>query len=185
MTVSEDDPPTELTVARAEVAGAGGPQPVQHRILAFIDEHEDALLRSCRPGHLTGSAMLVDAPAERCVLLLHAKLGRWLQPGGHADGEGDLAEVALREAAEETGLAGLTVDRPALDLDIHRVDPPEDAPHDHLDVRYLVRAPAGSEPTSNHESHEVRWVPFAELGEYDPDEGLVRLAAAARARLGR
>lgn len=175
--------PSELTAARAEVMAAPGPEEVRARILGFVDHHDDALLRSCLIGHLTGSALVVDAAGEQCILLLHAKLNRWLQPGGHADGEGDLAAVARREATEETGMAGLTVARPALDLDVHRVEPPDAAPHDHLDVRYLVRAPAGAEPASNHESHDVRWVPFADLDPYGPDESLLRLVTAARVRL--
>ena len=80
------------------------------------------------------------------LLLFHAKVQRWLQPGGHADGDGNLARVALREAEEETGIAGLRVLTPAIDLDVHvfhharRAEPD----HLHLDVRHLVVAPAGA-----------------------------------------
>ena len=68
---------------------SGPPGPERTRVLAMVDRHEDALLRSCRPGHLTGSALVVDPSDRRILGLFHTKLQRWLQPGGHADGDGD------------------------------------------------------------------------------------------------
>ena len=119
--------------------------------------------------------------------MLHAKLGRWFQPGGHADGDGDLPGVAWREATEETGIAGLRVVVPAVDLDIHEVGPPH-GPHLHLDVRYLVVAPPGAVPVGNHESLDLRWATYDELPSFGVDDGLLRLArghhrAAVAARL--
>ena len=103
------DPSAELARARAEVVAAlaGDAAHEAHRvaIVAFVDAHPDALLRSCAPGHLTSSALVVDADAERVLLLEHRKLRRWFQPGGHADGEANLARSALREAGEEIGRA--------------------------------------------------------------------------------
>jgi 8-oxo-dGTP pyrophosphatase MutT (NUDIX family) len=159
----------------------------RQRILGLIDEHEDIAVRTCRPGHLTGSAFVVDPSRMTCLMLFHTKLQRWLQPGGHADGDTNLAHVALREAEEETGIDGLRVVTPAIDVDIHRVDPPKEDAHLHLDVRYLVIAPAGSEPVGNHESQALRWVTEAELVDFHVDEGLRRMANAgfeAAANLG-
>jgi 8-oxo-dGTP pyrophosphatase MutT (NUDIX family) len=161
--------------------GPSGPE--RDRILELLDEHECALLRTCRPGHLTGSALVVDPTDRRILLLFHAKLQRWLQPGGHADGDGDLARVALREAGEETGIEGLRVLEPPVDLDVHVVDPPAEDAHEHHDVRFLVVAPAGSEPVGNHESEALRWVRRDEMEELGVDGGLLRLADRALARL--
>ena len=160
-----------------EAIGAGFDLDRQ-QILDLIDEHADIAVRTCRPGHLTGSAFVVDSSRMMCLLLFHTKLQRWLQPGGHADGDTNLAHVALREAEEETGISGLRVVIPAIDVDIHRVDPPKEDAHLHLDVRYLVIAPAGSEPEGNHESQALRWVTEAELLDFDVDDGLRRMAKA-------
>lgn len=146
---------------------------------AFAAAHPDALARTCVDGHFTGSAFVVDAAGERALLLLHTKLGRWLQPGGHADGDANLAGVALREASEETGIAGLLVDPDPLDLDIHEIPAGRDAAHLHLDVRFLVLAPPDAVVVGNHESQGLRWVAAGGLDELDLDAGLHRLAAAA------
>ena len=176
----------DLMAARAHVAAAlpGEPAHEAHRerILAFVDHHLDALDRTCADAHLTGSAMVVDPASQKFLLMLHAKLGGWFQPGGHADGDGTLPGVAWREATEETGIAGLRVAVPAVDLDIHEVGPPH-GPHRHLDVRYLVVAPPGAVPVGNHESLDLRWVGADELPDYGADDGLLRLARAATTAL--
>lgn len=185
------EPSADLAVARALLAGWSAPSDEQaaarDRVVAFVDDHPDALARSCVEGHLTGSAFVVDAAGERALLLRHTKLQRWLQPGGHADGDANLAHVAWREATEETGMDGLAVVVPPIDVDVHRVAPPGDVPHDHLDVRFLVVAPPGAEPVGNHESEALRWVTPDELTALADEPGLVRLATAGFAlarRLG-
>jgi 8-oxo-dGTP pyrophosphatase MutT (NUDIX family) len=179
----------DLAAARAAVVAARGGdehhEANRARILAFIDAHPDALHRSCLEGHLTGSAAVIDPSTSQVLLLLHAKVRRWLQPGGHADGDGNLARVALREALEETGIVGLQVVSPAIDLDVHvfhnaTLNEPD---HLHLDVRHLVIAPPGSVAKTNHESDGVRWVPVDDLAAVDLDRGTVRMVASAVAAL--
>jgi 8-oxo-dGTP pyrophosphatase MutT (NUDIX family) len=171
----------DLDVARRLVATVDAPGPsvreARRLILRWLDDHPDALCRSCAGGHLTGSALVVDAAGGRIALLRHRKLGRWLQPGGHADGEANLTLTAWREATEETGVDGLRVAVPAIDLDVHRVEPRGEAPHLHLDVRYLVIAPPAARLHRNHESTALVWVDPADLAAYGADDGLRRLAA--------
>lgn len=174
-----------LADARAAIVGAEvDPAAERYRraILDFVDIHDDALHRSCRTGHLTGSALVVDAAGERVVMLHHRKLRRWLQPGGHCDGDANLAAVALREATEETGMPGLRVHPVAVDLDVHEVDPPGDGPHLHLDARYLVVVPPGADPVGNHESTDIRWATEADLDDLDVDEGTRRMVRHGLAR---
>ena len=122
-------------------------------ILNFAAEHPDALHRSCLEGHFTGSSWVVDHHATRGLILLHSKVNRWLQPGGHADGDGFLQMVALREATEETGIVGLEVWSDPIDIDVHLIERRSAAEpaHLHLDVRYLVKAPKGAVFRGNHE----------------------------------
>jgi 8-oxo-dGTP pyrophosphatase MutT (NUDIX family) len=173
--------PDDVELARAHVVAAQigeDEEPVRRRILDFMADHDDVLYRTCLAGHLTGSAMVVDATATRVLLLHHAKLDRWLQPGGHADGDGNLAEVARREAEEETGIDGLQVVTPAVDLDIHAIPRRGDEPeHVHLDVRFLVLAPPAAEVAINHESLGARWA--------RPDDDAIRTSAELSRLAGR
>jgi len=126
--------------------------------LGFLDSHQDVFERYHPPGHFTGSAWLVSGDSQRVLLTHHRKLQRWLQLGGHADGDGDLARVAWREAQEESGLSGLQVEPEIFDLDRHRI--PARAPepeHWHYDVRFVVRACAGEEVTVGEESLDLAW----------------------------
>lgn len=176
---------SDLAAARAAVMSAcpgdAALEGNRAHILAFLDEHPDALHRSCLEGHLTGSAVVIDPSTRQVLLLLHAKVRRWLQPGGHADGDGNLARVALREAIEETGIEGLRVMTPAIDLDVHVFhNAAETEPdHLHLDVRHQVVAPPGAVATTNHESNDARWVPVDDLATLDVDDGTLRMVRSA------
>ncbi|WP_419848429.1 NUDIX hydrolase [Candidatus Poriferisocius sp.] len=164
----------DLAVAREALAEFDNELGDRYR--ALIDGHPDACVRTCRPGHLTGSALVVDSTGANTLLMLHAKFDRWLQPGGHADGNANLAAVALREATEETGIENLRIWPQPLHLDIHEVDPPGEDAHLHYDVRFVVQAPADAQPRGNHESRGLRWVPLDGLAPLGCDPGLVRLA---------
>ena len=150
----------------------------RQRMRELLDTRPDPLERHERPGHFTGSALVVHADLERTLVLFHTKLQIWVQPGGHADGDANLARVALREATEETGIEGLKVWPVAVDLDIHGVDPPREDPHLHYDVRFVVQAPADAVVDANHESQDQRWVRPEELAALGADAGLQRLAVA-------
>ena len=156
------------------------------QILAFVARHEQPFDRAIREGHLTGSAITVSADGSQVLLLHHRKLDRWLQPGGHGDpGETAGEQVALREAFEESGIAGLWLDALAprpLDVDVHDIPARGDEPaHQHLDLRYLVRAPDGARASpALAELHEIRWVEWDGIKALDPDHGLRRALAKAR-----
>ncbi len=141
---------------------------VAERILALMHEHIDCFHRSCRPGHITGSAWVLSHDRSQCLLVHHRKLDRWLQPGGHADDQTHILAVALREAQEETGLEelefGIDDDLIPLDIDVHRIPERRDASgdliedaHEHHDIRFLLVAAEGQELVVSDESHDVRW----------------------------
>ncbi|HJM28841.1 MAG: NUDIX hydrolase [Acidimicrobiales bacterium] len=176
--------PGSMSVAISEIKSvlstSNTSNETRHEILDFIQEHPDALYRSCIDGHLTGSAAIVDHTGEHLLVMLHKKLQIWLQPGGHADGDGLLSRVALQEASEESGIEGLQLFGPGIDCDIHVIPSRgADPEHLHLDTRYLIRAPEGSKFKKNHESIELRWVTQRELLSLTDEESTLRLAKVA------
>ena len=175
----------DLAFARATLEAYLPHSPAQaaerDRMLAFLDAHPaDAHLRSCLEGHLTASCLLLDARGERGLLTHHRKLGRWLQLGGHCDGDANLAHVAWLEATEESGIAGIEVDPTPVDLDFHVIPArPGEPEHLHLDARFLARAPAGAREVVSHESLELGWFGPDELSGIDTDGSVTRLFALA------
>jgi 8-oxo-dGTP pyrophosphatase MutT (NUDIX family) len=159
---------------------------VRLRFLAFLREHPNALERACVPGHLTASAFVVDGAEERALLLHHAKLGRWLQPGGHIENDAGLGQAALREVREETGLNDLVLHPQLIDLDIHRIperlrkDGTLEPEHLHLDVRYLVIARAHEPLIESEESLGLGWFTQAAVQNLATDDSVRRLFERAR-----
>lgn len=145
----------------------------------FHDSSTNVFERSHAVGHFTGSAWLVSADGLRVLLTHHRKLNRWLQLGGHADGDRDLAAVALREAQEESGLSGLRVEGGVFDLDRHLIPARGAEPeHWHYDVRYVVRASGDEDFVVNEESHALAWRPIDEIAaDALADQSLRRMAA--------
>lgn len=147
--------------------------------LEFLSSHPDVFERRHAVGHFTGSAWVVSGDGRRVLLTHHRKLDRWLQPGGHADGDADLARVALREAEEETGLAGLRLLPGIFDLDRHMIPARGAEPaHWHYDVRYVVVAVGDERFVVSEESHALAWRDIRDVLD-DPgmDASIRRMAA--------
>ncbi len=151
---------------------------VAARILSFIRSTPECFCRSHPDGHITGSAWLLSPGGDQVLLTLHRKLGRWLQPGGHADGDPDTLRVAIREAEEESGIAGITAqDSEIFDIDIHEIParPQAGEPaHLHYDIRYLLHAPHCDFRLSD-ESVALNWYTPGELQAMLSEESILRM----------
>lgn len=161
------------------------------QVRQLIENAADCFERTCRPGHVTGSAWILTQDHTRCLLLHHRKLDCWLQPGGHADGQAEIEQVALREAQEESGLTQLELDgNPEdlvpLDIDVHVIPARLDAAgniaedrHEHHDIRFLVVASADQELVLSEESNDLRWFSCQEVFEVTDEESVLRMMRKA------
>lgn len=149
-----------------------------HRFIELL-RHPNAYQRDHLPGHITGSAWIINNEGSKVLLVKHAALHKWLQPGGHADGDENVLRVALREANEETGLYNLTPVGPGfLDIDIHLIPERKDLPfpqHDHYDVRFLFQADDREALTISNESTDLQWVELRDLEKFNSEKSILRL----------
>lgn len=170
--------------------------PAVARILALVQGHSDCLLRSCAPGHVTASALLLSPDLNDCLFTHHRKLDRWLQLGGHVDGEAAVHLAALREAQEESGMQRIEfvmhdeITRAPLpfDVDVHVIPAHGSEPaHEHHDIRFLLRAEPGQSLAISEESNDLRWFPLATVAASNSpfEESVARLARKALRVLGR
>ena len=149
----------------------------------FLETEPDCFLRRHLERHFTASALVLDGEGEQVLLMHHRKLDRWLQPGGHADGESDLLAVAQKEVFEETGLGGLkALSLRPFDLDIHLIPARKSVPeHYHYDVRFLFTADRNQPLAINHESKDLRWVDLELARELTGSESVSRMLDKAKA----
>lgn len=156
-----------------------------NRVRHLLETQPDAFHRTCRIGHITGSAWIVSANRQRYLLTHHRQLDRWLQLGGHADGEQAVGQVALREAQEESGMTDFTIikikgQEMPFDIDIHPIPARGAEPaHDHYDLRYLLIAGPGQPLRISHESKDLGWFTAEEVLRMTDEVGIRRMLRKA------
>ncbi|QDK79459.1 NUDIX hydrolase [Spirosoma sp. KCTC 42546] len=157
-------------------------QAMNQATIAFVEQYPDCFERSLLIGHITGSAWIVSPDRTQTLLIHHRKLDRWLQPGGHADGDPDVAAVALREAQEETGLTSLRLLMPAdgtpaiFDVDVHQIPARHDVPeHLHYDIRFLLEADPDEPFGVSDEIKNIQWFSLEMVDNYTDSESILRL----------
>jgi 8-oxo-dGTP pyrophosphatase MutT (NUDIX family) len=147
-------------------------------VSSFLDllKQQDCFQRTHLPGHITGSSWIINNERTKTLLVHHAKLNKWVQPGGHADGEENILNVALREAEEETGLKKLNPIQNIFDVDIHLIPQRKDFPeHFHYDIRFLVNADETEKIVVSEESHDVKWISLDELENFTKERSVLRM----------
>jgi 8-oxo-dGTP pyrophosphatase MutT (NUDIX family) len=159
------------------------PDPAQdslrHAVLAFVHSRTDACRRECVPGHVTASALVLDDSGTQVLLTLHPRLGRWVQLGGHCDDDDvDVVAAALREATEESGVAGLRIAPELAAVHVHPVVCSLGVPTRHLDLQFIAHAPADAQIAISDESEDLQWWPADALPD-GTDHALAYLVARA------
>jgi len=151
----------------------------EEKFISFFLEllpQQDCFLRMHLPGHITGSAWIVNHDRSKALLVHHAKLNRWVQPGGHADGDENILRVALREAEEETGLKNFKVDKNIFDIDIHLIPARKDfTEHFHYDIRFLIEGDENEKIIVSDESHDVKWILINDLEKFTTERSVLRM----------
>ena len=151
------------------------------RMEALLSKGADAFSRDhFDPGHFTASSFVLSPDRDSVLLILHGKLGLWLQPGGHIDPDDtDVVAAARREVAEEVGITNLQGGA-LLDVDIHAIPPLRGEPaHEHFDLRFCFYAPS-LEFQAGSDAKAARWVRLEDVGDAGSDGSVLRAVAKLR-----
>jgi 8-oxo-dGTP pyrophosphatase MutT (NUDIX family) len=153
----------------------------KQKILFFLKNAANPFLRSNLEGHITGSAMLLNSDCSKFLIMHHSKLNKWLQLGGHSDGDQNLLDVAIKEAKEESGIMNIVPIIPEIfDVDVHLIPAnSRDPMHFHYDIRFLLKTVDNDNFIQNHESKELRWVDLHNYQNYGLEESINRMAKKA------
>ncbi len=143
----------------------------------FVMAHKDCFERSHAEGHVTGSAWLLDPSGTRVLLTHHKKLNKWIQLGGHADGNPNILQVASREAHEESGLADIIpLSEQIYDVDVHWIpERPGESGHYHYDIRFILQAKSSDSFRVSDESHDLAWIHQDDMKGLELEESIMRM----------
>ncbi len=166
-----------LNKLQRHVSSDAHEEEMRQRIITFVKAHENCFERSLLIGHITGSAFIINKEKSKTLLTHHHKLEKWLQLGGHSDGDPDTVNVALREAEEESGLKKIIpLSQEIFDVDVHEIPARKDEPtHFHYDIRFLFETDDSEPLVISSESKDLGWVPLNRIEEYTKEESVLRM----------
>jgi|TARA_B100001996_G_scaffold382663_1_gene375143 8-oxo-dGTP pyrophosphatase MutT (NUDIX family) len=147
-------------------------------VLSFLSSDKNPFSKNNQHGHFTGSAWIVNPNKTKILMTHHKKIGKWLQLGGHADGEKDLLNVSKREAIEESGLSNFVIlSEEIFDMDIHEFPSIGSVPrHLHYDIRFLFETdPEAETITVSNESYDVAWIELDRVHRFNAEDSIMRM----------
>lgn len=148
----------------------------RQKMLQLLEFEPLCYSRELFEGHFTASAFIVNTDCTKTLLVKHRKLNKWLQPGGHCDGEQNLLKVAIKEANEETGISNFESNSEIFDVDIHIIPERKGVPeHLHFDVRFLLIAIEAEELKISDESIDLQWIPLDQIENFNPEPSIMRM----------
>ncbi len=150
---------------------------VVEKFLSFVRLNKDCFERSLKIGHITGSGWLVSLDNSKVLLTHHKNLNKWMQLGGHADGDSNVLNVALREVQEESGIMDVQpISENIFDIDAHIIPTRKsEMEHIHFDIRFAFKVKASEEFIVSDESHDLAWIEIDKVEEYSKDESILRM----------
>jgi 8-oxo-dGTP pyrophosphatase MutT (NUDIX family) len=134
------------------------------------------------PGHITCTGLVIAPDGVRLLLVHHARLLRWLAPGGHIEPEdARIWDGARREVTEETGVALVADGVPVFaGADVHGIPAKGPEPyHLHHDLLFAFRAESDRLRLSE-ESLALAWCAPAEFDRYCVPSNLRRAYSRVR-----
>jgi hypothetical protein len=146
-------------------------------ITSFVKNNENCFERSLEIGHVTASSWLLDYRSQHALLTHHRKLNKWMQLGGHCDGDSDVLRVSIKEAVEESGIEDIVaVNNNIFDIDIHFIPTNKQVPgHYHYDIRFLLQARNNQPFKISDESNALRWVSKDRSAMPTDDDSVIRM----------
>ncbi len=168
-----------LNLLQAHTPSDPAEEQMLRQMLEFVSSNPDCFDRDLSHGHITGSAWLVDTELEHVFFTHHRKLNRWLQPGGHSDGDPNTLAVAMREASEESGIEDVFIQPLSdaiFDVDIHRIPARKQEPeHLHYDVRFILETDKSHPLKISEESNEIAWVAVKDIPNLTQEASILRM----------
>ena len=149
----------------------------KQNILEFVKNNPECFERHLKTGHITASSFIVNSDNTKALLMHHKKLNIWVQLGGHAEGLGDVLEVAIKEACEESGLDDIRpVSKEIFDIDIHKIPANvKEAEHLHYDIRFLLRTDKELLIQKNDEANNLCWFSKEEKDLPTKEQSILRM----------
>jgi len=159
-------------------------QAMLEKIIAFVNDNANCFDRELSIGHITGSAWIINKERSHVLLTHHKKLNRWLQLGGHSDGDANTLAVALKEGREESGLDVTPLSENIFDVDVHLIPArQQEQEHYHYDVRFLLEADSQQPFVVSEESHDLAWVAIEALPDMIDEVSLLRMLKKTPAKV--